>query len=81
VAAQFKRENKTMQLTPQLSQFDPLCMLALQVIIRAKLDAQKGDCEARQWFKSRDYHWYLDFISVHTGCNLPYDFVPNFGGD
>ena len=70
-----------MQLTPGLRQFDPFCMMFLHVILRAKLDAEKGDKEAREWFYSDDYHWYLDFISVHTGCELPYEFVPNFGGD
>lgn len=66
----------TKTITHQTKVKDPYCMLALAVIQRASRDAQQGDEKAEEWFESAHYYWYLDFISICLGVNLPYDLRP-----
>lgn len=57
-------------VTKQAKVRDPYCMLALAVIQRASRD---NDWE---FFESDGYCFWLDFISICLGVNLPYDLRP-----
>lgn len=65
---------RTVQQKSQVK--DPYCMLSIAVIQRMARDAKKGNKKAIAWFESKDYHFYLDYISQSTGIELSYSLRP-----